>query len=87
MLTLASILMSSVFIIGSAAIGNPDTLNDDLRNRIAITEVVDSMGTLADLGQYDRLQKLFTDEVTVDYTSLFPGEVQNISSQQLMAQW
>ena len=88
MLTLASILMSSVFIIGSTAIGNPNTLNEDLlRNRIAITEVIDSMGTLADLGQYDRLQQLFTDEVTVDYTSLFPGEVQNISSQQLMAQW
>ena len=74
--------------MSSTTIGNPDTLNDDfLGDRLAITDVINSMGTLADLGQYDRLQQLFTDEVTVDYTSLFPGEVQNISSEQLMSQW
>ena len=85
---IANILMSSVFIISSSAIGNPSALDNDLvKDRIAITDVVNSMGTLADLGQYDRLQQLFTDEVTVDYTSLFPGEVQNISSEQLMTQW
>ena len=83
----ASILIGSVFVM-SSAIGEPIALSDEqLRDRIAITDVVNSMGTLADLGQYDRLQQLFTDEVTVDYTSLFPGEVQNISSEQLMAQW
>ena len=83
----ASILIGSVFLM-SSTIGNPAALSDEqLRDRIAITDVVNSMGTLADLGQYDRLQQLFTDEVTVDYTSLFPGEVQNISSEQLMTQW
>ena len=88
MVSLANILMSSVFTIGSTTIGNPNALSDaQLRDRSAITDVVNSMGTLADLGQYDRLQQLFTDEVTVDYTSLFPGEVQNISSEQLMTQW
>ena len=83
----ASILVSSLFIMGSA-IGDPIALSDEqLRDRLAITNVVNSVGTLADLGQYDRLQQLFTDEVTIDYTSLFPGEVQNISSEQLMTQW
>ena len=83
----ASILISSVFMI-SSTIGNPAALsNEQLGDRLAITDVVNSMGTLADLGQYDRLQQLFTDEVIVDYTSLFPGEIQNISSEQLMTQW
>ena len=82
----ASILISSVFLM-SSTIGNPALSDEQLRDRIAITDVVNSMGTLADLGQYDQLQQLFTDEVTVDYTSLFPGEVQNISSEQLMTQW
>ena len=79
--------MSSVFIT-SSIIGTPAALSDEqLRDRLTITDVVNSMGTLADLGQYEQLQQLFTDEVTVDYTSLFPGEVQNISSEQLMTQW
>ena len=88
MLNLASILMSSVFILSSTMIGNPKALNDNqLSDRMAIIDVVNSMGTLADLGQYSQLQQLFTEEVIVDYTSLFPGEVQNIPSQQLMTQW
>ena len=74
--------------ISAAMIDNPNTLNDlQLRDRLAITDVVNSMGTFADLGRYDQLQQLFTDEVTVDYTSLFPGEVQNIKREQLMTQW
>ena len=87
MLNLASVLMGSTFII-SSIIGNPDTISDSqLKDRLAIIDVVNNMGTLADLGQYDRLEQLFTDEVTLDYTSLFPGEVQNISSDRLMTQW
>ena len=88
MLNIASVLISSAFTIASSAIGNPNVLDNNLiKDRLAITDVVNSMGTFADLGQYDLLQQLFTDEVTVDYTSLFPGEVQNISSEQLMTQW
>ena len=49
--------------------------------------MVNSVGTLADLGEYSQLEQLFTKEVTVDYTSLFPGEVQNIPREQLMTQW
>ena len=88
MFSLANILMSSVLIMSSTTIGNSDALSDkQLRDRIAITDVVNSVGTLADLGEYSQLEQLFTEEVTVDYTSLFPGEVQNIPSQQLMTQW
>ena len=49
--------MSSVFVI-SSTIGNPNAMSDDVvKDRIAITDVVNSMGTLADLGQYDRLEQ------------------------------
>lgn len=85
---LASILMSSALIISLTAIGNPNALNDDqLRDRYAITDVVNSVGTFADLRQWSQLQQLFAEEVRVDYTSLFGGEVQNIPSKQLMTQW
>ena len=92
MFNLASILISSMFIFSSTAsaseISNPAALSDSqLKDRLAITDVVNSIGTLADLGQYERLQQLFSDRVTVDYTSLFPGEVQEISAEQLMTQW
>ncbi len=81
-----------MFILSSTAIateiGNPDAIGDtQFKNRLAITDVVNSVGTLADLRQWSQLQELFTEEVTIDYTSLFEGEVQNISSQQLMTQW
>ena len=52
-----------------------------------ITDVVNAVGTFADLGKWSQLQQLFTAEVTVDYTSLFEGEVQNISNKQLITQW
>ena len=72
----------------ASEIGNPDAIGDiRLRDRVAITDVVNNVGTLADLRQWSQLQQLFTEQVTVDYTSLFPGEVQNISSEQLMTQW
>ena len=88
MFNLATILISSVFMLGSTSIGNPDAFNDlQLKDRLAITDVVNSVGTLADLGEYSQLEQLFTEEVTVDYTSLFPGEVQNIPREQLMTQW
>lgn len=92
MLNGAGILMSATLIIGSTAIaseiGNPNALSDEqLRDRIAITDVVNSVGTLADLKQWLQLQQLFADEVTVDYTSLFGGKAQTIPSEQLMSQW
>ena len=75
-------------ILISSTIGTPNVISDlQLRDRIAIINVVNSVGTLADLRKWSQLQQLFTERVTVDYTSLFPGEVQNISSEQLMTQW
>lgn len=80
--------MSSIFCFNSTTIGNPNAFSDDiLRNRIAITDVVNNSRTLADLGEYSQLQHLFTEEVTVDYTSLYEGEVQKFPIQQLVNQW
>lgn len=70
------------------AISNPKSLNDSqLKDRLAIIEVIDAIATFADFRKWSQLKQLFMAEVTVDYTSLFPGEVQNISSQQLITQW
>lgn len=80
--------MSSVFNVSLTTIGNPKILDDHLlRDRASITNVVNAVGTFADLEKWSQLQQLFTAEVTVDYTSLFEGEVQNISSEQLITQW
>ncbi|WED23018.1 nuclear transport factor 2 family protein [Vibrio sp. JC009] len=53
--------------------------------QIALT--VQSMGTLADRNQYDVLEKIFTPEVVVDYTSAFGGEVSTIQRSVLMTNW
>lgn len=51
MFNLATILISSVFMLGSTSIGNPDAFSDSqLKDRLAITDVVNSVGTLTDLG-------------------------------------
>jgi len=53
----------------------------------AIETIVESVGTLADLGNFEALEELYADEVMVDYTSLAGGEPELKSPQALMAQW
>lgn len=48
---------------------------------------VQAFATLADRGEFDALGRLFADEVRIDYTSAFGGEVETKSRRALMTQW
>ncbi|NER05983.1 MAG: hypothetical protein F6K17_27035, partial [Okeania sp. SIO3C4] len=53
----------------------------------AIKTIVESVATLADNRNFESLEKLYAEEVEVDYTSAFGGEVELKSPQALMTQW
>lgn len=53
----------------------------------AIKTVVESVATLADTGNFDALEQLYTDEVLVDYSALSGVEPELKSPQALMTEW
>jgi SnoaL-like domain len=53
----------------------------------AINTIVESVANLADRENFESQEKLYADEVQVDYTSAFGGEVELKSPQALMTQW
>ena len=53
----------------------------------AIRTVVEAMAVYADYGDFEALEKIFAEEILLDYTSLTGGEVQMMSPQALMTQW
>ncbi len=53
----------------------------------AIETIVESVGALADLGNFEALELLYADEVLMDYTSLAGGEPQLKSPQSIMSEW
>ena len=59
----------------------------DVKDEAAIKTIIESVGILADQGYFSALEKLYADEVEVDYTSLNGGEVERKSPQALMTQW
>ena len=61
--------------------------NAETPDEAAIKTIVESVATLADKENFDSLEKLYADEVEVDYTSAFGGEVELKSPQALMIQW
>ena len=56
-------------------------------DEVAIETIVESVANLADRGNFESLEKLYTEEVEVDYTSAFGGEVELKSPQGLMSLW
>lgn len=56
-------------------------------DKAQIESVIESFSAFADRGAFDYLGRLMTDEVTVDYTSLFGGEPATVSNVELMRQW
>ncbi|AIS57755.1 nuclear transport factor 2 family protein [Vibrio coralliilyticus] len=48
---------------------------------------INSFSALADQGAFEYLGRLFAPELTVDYTTLFGGEAQQVKHQDLMQQW
>ena len=52
-----------------------------------ITRVLNAFGLHTDTHRWDKLLALFAAEVTVDYTSLFGGSVQNTKAADLVGAW
>ncbi len=63
------------------------SLNVKTPDEAAIHTVVESVANLADEGNFESLEKLYAEEVEVDYTSAFGGEVELKSPQGLMSLW
>jgi ketosteroid isomerase-like protein len=61
--------------------------NAEAPDAAAIKTVVESVAVLADSGNFEALEKLYADEIKVDYTSLAGGEPQLKSPQTLMTEW
>ena len=64
-----------------------NSFNAPTPDEAAIQTTVESVANLADKGNFESLEKLYADEVQVDYTSAFGGEVELKSPQALMTQW
>ena len=52
-----------------------------------ISTIIQSVATFADQSQFEELKSLFADQIQVDYTSLFGGEIQTHTPESLMAAW
>jgi ketosteroid isomerase-like protein len=66
---------------------NPVAAEAVSKDEAAIKTIIESVAVLADSGNFDALEKLYADQVRVDYTSLVGGEVELKSPQTLMTQW
>ncbi len=53
----------------------------------AIRTIVESVAVLADSGNFEALERVYADEIHVDYTSLAGGEPELKSPQALMNEW
>lgn len=53
----------------------------------AIKTIVESVAVLADSSNFEALERLYADEILVDYTSLAGGEPELKSPQALMSEW
>lgn len=78
-------------VLGSVIVAivaiNPSNALADAREEAAVKTVVESVGTLADTGNFEALEALYAPEIEVDYTSLSGGEAEIKSPQALMAEW
>lgn len=59
----------------------------ELADRAAIAEVTSVMCLLVDAREWEHLERLFSDPVDVDYTSLFGGDAQRLSPSELVGGW
>ena len=65
----------------------PVAASAEVRDIAAIETIVESVAVLADSGNFESLEKLYADEIQVDYTSLSGGEPELKSPQALMTEW
>ena len=69
------------------AINPSDSSNISTPDEVAIHSIVESVANLVDRVNFESLQQLYAEEVEVDHTSAFGGEVELKSPQGLMNQW
>ncbi len=69
------------------AVNPANSFNVETPDEAEIKTIIESVANLADRNNFDSLEKLYAEEVKVDYTSAFGGEVELKSPQALMTQW
>ncbi|WP_406609460.1 nuclear transport factor 2 family protein [Agarivorans sp. JK6] len=79
---LIKLLIISIGVLSMTV--NASTLSQD---EAQIRSNINSYAALADQAAFEYLGRLFAPEVSLDYTSLFGGEVQQINREELMMQW
>ena len=71
----------------TALIANAQTAEVESADVAAIKSIVEAVALLADRGNFEALERLYADEVLVDYTSLAGGDPELKSPQALMTEW
>jgi len=74
-------------IIMTLLTAQPVTAAAEVTDVAAIETIVESVAVLADSGNFESLEKLYADEILVDYSSLSGGEPELKSPQTLMTEW
>ena len=74
-------------IVAAIVVVNPLSASADIKDEAAIKTIVESVGTLADTGNFEALEALYAQEIEVDYTSLSGGKAEIKSPQTLMTEW
>lgn len=75
-------------IIAAIAVVHPFlNASADIKDEAAIKNIVESVSTLADTGNFESLEALYAQEIEMDYTSLSGGETEFKSPEALMTQW
>lgn len=63
------------------------TERGSIKDRIAIASHIEAVGSLADAGHFEQLERLYSDEVMVDYSSLSGQPAELKSAKALMTEW
>ena len=66
---------------------NPMNAFANTKDEASIKTIVESVGSLADTGNFESLEELYANEVEMDYTSLTGGNVEVKSPKAIMTQW
>ncbi len=80
-------MTTTAFMTFSGLTSAQATPTGEAQDKAAIKTIVESVATLADRQNFDVLEKLYADEIAVDYTSLTGGDPQVKSPQGLMSEW
>ena len=84
---------TAVPVIANSAPSSPlaqnpaSTSSSPTVDEAAIAVIINSVATFADQGDFASIEALYADEIQVDYTSLWGGDVQTYTPESLMTAW